>query len=186
MYRREVYCTSGTRPAVRVFGGWDFTANELGNPESVCVEQGYKRGVPMGGDLPNRLEGKAPTFMVKALYDPDGAYLDRIQIIKGWLDGNGVTHEKIIDVAWSGDRKPNRTKSFCHGPRRPGISDLTASFGGRQRWMDGDLAAARSVSRPMSRAWQCDRPRIGVGPLRDYCRGFCCRASARASSRSRR
>jgi hypothetical protein len=57
---------------VRVFGGWDFTADEVGNPEWVWVEQGYKRGVRMGGDLPNRPEGKAPTFMVKAGYDPEG------------------------------------------------------------------------------------------------------------------
>ncbi len=109
MYRGEVYATSGTRPTVRVFGGWDFAANEIGNPEWVWVAQGYKRGVPMGGDLPNRPEGRAPTFMVKAVYDPDGAYLDRVQIIKGWLDGKGETHEKIIDVAWSGDRQPDPT-----------------------------------------------------------------------------
>jgi hypothetical protein len=105
MYRREVYCTSGTRPTVRVFGGWDFTAKDLGNPEPVWVEQGYARGVPMGGDLTNPPGGKAPTFMVKAVYDPQGAYLDRVQIIKGWLDAGGKTHEKVIDVAWSGDRK---------------------------------------------------------------------------------
>jgi hypothetical protein len=107
MYRGEVYATTGTRPTVRVFGGWDFKAEELGNPEWVWVEQGYRRGVPMGGDLPNRPQGEAPTFMVKAVHDPDGAHLDRIQIIKGWLDGNGTTREKIIDVAWSGDRKPD-------------------------------------------------------------------------------
>lgn len=105
--RRECYCTSGTRPVVRVFGGWDFTAKELGSPDWVWVEQGYARGAPMGGDLPSPAKGKAPTFMIKASYDPDGAYLDRIQIVKGWLDGKGVTHEKVIDVAWSGERKPD-------------------------------------------------------------------------------
>jgi hypothetical protein len=107
LYRREVYATSGTRPTVRVFGGWDFTAKDLNNPEWVWVEQGYARGVPMGGDLSNPPKGKTPTFMVKAISDPDGAYLDRVQIIKGWLDGKGVPHEKIIDVAWSGERKPD-------------------------------------------------------------------------------
>jgi hypothetical protein len=107
MNRREVYCTTGTRPTVRVFGGWDFTAKDLGSPDWVWVEQGYARGVPMGGDLPSPSKGKAPTFMIKAHYDPDGAFLDRIQIIKGWLDGKGVTHEKVIDVAWSGERKPD-------------------------------------------------------------------------------
>lgn len=81
MNRRETYCTSGTRPTVRVFAGWDFTAKELGNPDSVWIEQGYTRGVPMGGDLPSPPKGKAPTLMIKASYDPNGAYLDRVQIM---------------------------------------------------------------------------------------------------------
>ena len=123
MNRREIYCTSGTRPTVRVFGGWDFTAKDLGNPEPVWVEQGYARGVPMGGDLTNPPKGKAPTFMIKALCDPDGAYLDRVQIIKGWLDGKGVTHEKVIDVAWSGDRKPDP---------KTGTGAVGRQHGGRQ------------------------------------------------------
>ena len=109
MERREVYCTTGTRPTVRIFGGWDFTAKDLGSPDPVWVEQGYARGVPMGGDLPPLPKAGAPTFMVKAICDPDGAYLDRIQIIKGWRDGKGGTQEKVIDVAWSGDRKPDAT-----------------------------------------------------------------------------
>ena len=67
---------------------------------------GYRKGVPMGGDLPARPTGKAPAFLVYALRDPDGANLDRIQIIKGWLDADGKPQEKVYDVAWSGDRKP--------------------------------------------------------------------------------
>jgi hypothetical protein len=107
MERRETYCTTGTRPVVRVFAGWDFAARDLGYPEPLWVEYGYKRGVPMGGDLSKPPKGKAPTFMIKALCDPDGAFLDRVQIIKGWLDAKGELHEKVIDVAWSGDRKPD-------------------------------------------------------------------------------
>jgi hypothetical protein len=107
LYRKEVYCTSGTRPTVRIFGGWDFTATEVEAPDPVWVKEGYARGVPMGGDLTNAPKGKAPAFTIKAQYDPDGAYLDRVQLIKGWLDGKGETHEKVIDVAWSGDRKPD-------------------------------------------------------------------------------
>jgi len=107
LYRREVYATSGTRPVLRVFGGWDFSADDIDNPEWVVAREGYARGVPMGGDLTKAPLGKAPTFMVSAIADPDGAYLDRIQVIKGWLDANGTTHEKVIDVAWSGDRKPD-------------------------------------------------------------------------------
>ena len=70
--------------------------------------QGYARGVPMGGDLRNAPQGKAPSFMIRALRDPDGANLDRIQIVKGWVDAKGETHEKVYDVAWSDDRQPGR------------------------------------------------------------------------------
>ena len=103
MERKEVYATTGTRIQVRVFAGWDFTADEVQRPD--FAEQGYRRGVPMGGDLTNASKGKAPTFMVRALRDVDGANLDRIQIIKGWLDKNGKLHEKIYDVAVSDGRK---------------------------------------------------------------------------------
>ncbi len=70
MDRREVYCTSGTRPVVRLFAGWDFTAKDLGSPEPVWVQNGYGRGVPMGGDLTSPPEGKGPTFMIKAFATP--------------------------------------------------------------------------------------------------------------------
>jgi hypothetical protein len=109
LYRREVYATTGTRPTIRVFGGWDFAASDLQNPDPVWVQEGYTRGVPMGGDLNNPPQGKVPTFMIKALYDPVGAFLDRVQIIKGWLDAGGTVQEKVIDVAWSGNRRPDAT-----------------------------------------------------------------------------
>jgi hypothetical protein len=104
MARKEVYATTGTRLVVRVFGGFDFTAQDL--ERSDFAEQGYKRGVPMGGDLKSASAGKAPTFLVRAMRDADGANIDRIQVIKGWLDASGKTQEKIYDVAWSGDRNP--------------------------------------------------------------------------------
>lgn len=107
LYRREVYATTGTRPTIRVFGGWDFKKEDIQKPDPEWVQQGYALGVPMGGELTNPSQSKAPTFMVKAAYDPDGAFLDRIQIVKGWLDSKGATHEKVFDVAWSGDRKPD-------------------------------------------------------------------------------
>jgi hypothetical protein len=106
MARKEVYATTGTRMRVRVFGGFDFSAADL--ERSNFAEQGYKRGVPMGGDLKAAPAGKAPTFLVHALRDPDGANLDRIQIVKGWLDAAGKTREQVYDVAWSGDRKPGK------------------------------------------------------------------------------
>jgi len=105
MDRKEVYATTGTRMGVRFFGGWDFSAADLNNRYPAFI--GYERGVPMGGDLPPAHEGAgAPSFMVYALRDPIGANLDRIQIVKGWLDAKGETHEKVYDVAWSGDRAP--------------------------------------------------------------------------------
>lgn len=103
MQRKEVYATTGTRIRVRIFGGWDFAEKEVNRPD--FADHGYKRGVPMGGNLLNNPEGKAPSFMIRALRDPDGANLDRIQIIKGWLDSKGEVHERIYDVAVSGDRK---------------------------------------------------------------------------------
>ena len=102
--RKEVYATTGTRMTVRVFAGWDFEEKEVVRPD--FAEQGYARGVPMGGDLTNGPEGKALTFMVRAIRDPDGANLDRIQIVKGWLDEAGETHEKVYDAAWADDRTP--------------------------------------------------------------------------------
>ncbi len=103
MARKEVYATTGTRLKVRVFGGWDFEDDEVHRPD--FAKQGYARGVPMGGDLTNAPKGVAPSFMIRALRDADGANLDRVQVIKGWLDENGRTHERIYDVAVSGDRK---------------------------------------------------------------------------------
>ncbi|MEM9018515.1 MAG: DUF3604 domain-containing protein, partial [Verrucomicrobiota bacterium] len=109
MSRQETYATTGTRLRVRVFAGWDFEEEEVSRPD--FARQGYARGVPMGGDLTappessDNGESKAPTFMVRALRDPDGANLDRVQIIKGWLDSEGKTHEKIYDLAVSDGRE---------------------------------------------------------------------------------
>ena len=103
MKRKEVYATTGTRLLVRVFAGWDFEAEEVERPDFIA--QGYARGVPMGGDLTAAPAGKRPTFMVRSMRDVDGANLDRIQIIKGWLDKDGEMHERIYDVAVSDDRE---------------------------------------------------------------------------------
>ena len=103
MQRKETYSTTGPRMAVRFFGGWDFEPRDAQNRMPAAI--GYVKGVPMGGDLKKAPAGKAPTFLVAALKDPIGANLDRVQVIKGWLDAKGEVQEQVYDVAWSGDRK---------------------------------------------------------------------------------
>ena len=102
MKRKEVYATTGSRIMVRFFGGWDFARDAVSRADYVKV--GYGRGVPMGGDLAHAPAGKAPVFMVLALKDPDDANLDRVQIVKGWLDQDRRTREKVYDVALSDGR----------------------------------------------------------------------------------
>jgi hypothetical protein len=104
MERKEVYGTTGPRIMVRFFGGWDYTAEDLNSRQPAF--RGYEKGVPMGGELNRRNAGGPPTFMVYALRDAIGANLDRIQVVKGWLDAKGKTHEKVYDVAWSAGRNP--------------------------------------------------------------------------------
>jgi hypothetical protein len=109
MKRKEVYATTGPRMVVRFFGGWEFEAKDAHSRGPAIV--GYTKGVPMGGDLRNAPKGKSPTFLVGALKDPIGANLDRIQIVKGWLNAKGEVQEKVYDVVWgdSGKRKPDDT-----------------------------------------------------------------------------
>ena len=100
--RREVYATTGTRIQLRFFGGWQFDAADVLRANFATL--GYQKGVPMGGDLTRGANTHAPTFMVAASRDSDGANLDRVQIVKGWLDAEGNTQEKVFDVAWSAGR----------------------------------------------------------------------------------
>jgi hypothetical protein len=106
MMRRETYATTGSRMLVRFFGGWDFTPADA--QSRLPANAGYMKGVPMGGDLSKAPAGKAPTFLVAALKDPLSGNLDRIQVVKGWLDAKGERHEKAYDVVWSGERKPGK------------------------------------------------------------------------------
>ncbi len=103
MKRRETYATTGSRMVVRFFGGWNF--EESDTLSRTPGEIGYARGVPMGGVL-KKARGEAPNFLVAARKDPFSGNLDRIQIVKGWLDGRGKPQEKVYDVAWSGERQP--------------------------------------------------------------------------------
>jgi hypothetical protein len=104
MERKEVFATTGTRLLVRLFAGWEFSADDVERAD--FAKYGYQKGVPMGGDLSAAPAGKAPTFIIRALRDPDAANLDRVQIVKGWLTLDGKPEEKVFDVVWSGDRRP--------------------------------------------------------------------------------
>jgi len=104
MMRKETYGTTGPRMLVRFFGGWDFVAADA--QSRLPANAGYMKGVPMGGDLTAAPQGKAPSFLVAALRDPFSGNLDRIQIVKGWLDSKGKRQEQVFDVVWSGDRQP--------------------------------------------------------------------------------
>ncbi|NND66310.1 MAG: DUF3604 domain-containing protein, partial [Halioglobus sp.] len=110
MRARETYATTGPRMVVRFFGGWDFAAGD--EHRSDFASHGYRTGVPMGSSLDAKA-GEAPSFLVAAARDPQGANLDRIQIIKGWVDADGKTHEMVYNVAASDERRirGNRVKA---------------------------------------------------------------------------
>ena len=142
MKRKEVYATTGTRIRVRVFGGWDFVPEDIATGE--FASKGYRKGVPMGGDLRTAPAGKVPTFVIRALRDPDGANLDRVQVIKGWLDKQGETHERIYDVAVSDGR--------CKAPVGNTVDIPTATFTNTigdailaAHWTDPDFDAKESA-----------------------------------------
>ncbi len=148
MARREVYATTGSRIRVRVFGGWDFNENAL--QQSDWAEQGYQQGVPMGGVLPPTSGPNAtPTLMVKTQKDPNAAHLDRVQVIKGWLDSDGNLHEKIYDLAASGKRSRQGQAGLFEPV--PDTTDLTRgtysnAFGAAQLeglWRDPDFDASQ-------------------------------------------
>lgn len=101
MYRRETFSTTGPRMKIRFFGGFDYTKEDKND----MARNGYDKGVAMGAMLGTAQSDKSPTFLIQAMKDPEGANLDRVQLIKGWVDGNGETQEKIYQVAWSGDRE---------------------------------------------------------------------------------
>jgi hypothetical protein len=146
--RKEVYATTGTRMLVRVFGGWDFVASDL--DRSNFAKYGYDKGVPMGGDLARAPAGARPGFLIRALRDPEGANLDRVQVIKGWLEADGTTREQVYDVAWSGDRKPGKDGDVPPVGTTVNVADASYSnaIGSpflQTFWTDRDFDPARSA-----------------------------------------
>ncbi len=173
MLRKETFGTSGPMIKVRFFASWDLGADTLAAPD--FVKQAYAGGVPMGGDLrPSADAAKAPTFFVTALKDPESGNLDRVQIVKGWLDAKGAPQERVYDVTWSGDRKPGADGKL------PAVGDTvdaakgsyTNSIGAPQlsaAWTDPDFKAgerafyyARVLEIPTPRWSTIDAARLGV------------------------
>ena len=175
MERRETYATTGTRMLVRFFGGWNFEDADAmtRNPGAI----GYAKGVPMGGDLNKAAAGKVPTFLVAALRDPMGANLDRVQIVKGWLDAKGDLHEKVYDVAWSGNRKPGADGKLPSVGSTVDVANATwtNTIGAPELiavWKDPAFNAAerafyyaRVIEIPTPRWTAYDAKRFGVKPL---------------------
>ncbi len=125
MQKKETYATTGTRITVRFFGGWEYDKDDVFRPD--VVEIGYDKGVPMGGDLPQPTAGAtAPVFMVGAMKDPWSGNLDRIQIVKGWVDRNGERQERIYDVVCA-DRGID-AKGRCEKPIGNTVDEANASY----------------------------------------------------------
>ena len=176
MERRETYATTGTRMAVRLFGGWDFQPEDANS--RLPAEVGYTKGVPMGGEMSGAPEGKAPSFLVAALKDPIGANLDRIQIIKGWIDAKGGLHEKVYDVAWSDSdtRKPDADGKVPTVGNTVDVANATwtNTIGDPELiavWKDPDFDAnhnafyyARVLEIPTPRWTAYDAKRFGIEP----------------------
>jgi hypothetical protein len=123
--RKEVYATTGSRLIVRVFAGWDFEAADVQRHD--FAKTGYERGVPMGGDLSNAPDSQSPTFVVRALRDVNGANIDRVQIVKGWVDSKGELHEQVYDVICSDDRGIN-VEHRCDRPVGNTVNAETATY----------------------------------------------------------
>jgi hypothetical protein len=176
MQRRETYATTGTRMVVRLFGGWEFEPGDANNRMPAAI--GYAKGVPMGGDLSAAPKGKSPTFIAAALKDAIGANLDRIQIIKGWVDKDGKTQERVYDVAVSGGRKidaDGRCKTAVGTTVDVENATWTNTIGAPELitvWKDPDFDPAlrsfyyaRILEIPTPRWTAYDAKRFGTRPL---------------------
>ena len=148
MKRKETYASTGPRMQVRVFAGWDFSEADLNSDD--FVQLGYSKGVSMGGDLSSAAEGQAPRLMIAALKDPDTGNLDRVQVIKGWLDAEGNTQEQVYDVACSGDRVVAEMR--CNAPVGNTVDVATATYTNtigaaslKAIWTDPDFDAAQKA-----------------------------------------
>ena len=175
MMRKETYATTGPRMLVRFFGGWNF--DESDTRSRLPADQGYRKGVPMGADLPPQpQDARAPNFLVAARKDPMSGNLDRIQIVKGWLDNRGERREKVYDVVWSdaAERRPDGNGAIPPVGNTVNVAEATFSntIGDPELievWtdpdFDSDLPAvyyARVIEIPTPRWTAYDAKRYGV------------------------
>jgi len=172
MMRKETYATTGSRMTVRFFGGWNFTAADT--ETRLPANAGYSKGVPMGGDLRKGPANKAPSFLVAALKDPYSGNLDRIQIVKGWLNADGKTEERVYDVVWSGDRQADADGTLPPVGNTVNVSKATwsNSIGSPELmavWTDPDFDAsqhafyyARVIEIPTPRWTAYEALRFGI------------------------
>ena len=170
--RKETFATSGSRIKVRCFAGWGIDSINLNQPN--WETNAYENGVPMGGELFGNENNRAPTFLFTAIKDPEGANLDRIQMIKGWLDIDGVTHEKIFDIAWSDDRPLDSTNKLSPVGTTVDLSTATytndiGSITLQSKWTDPSFDAKvsafyylRVLEIPTPRHTTYDAVKLGV------------------------
>jgi len=183
--RKEVFATSGPRIRIRLFGGYDFDESMLTTADG--IERAYAQGVTMGGTLSPTsstddeqvVQSSAPGFIVMASADPESAPLQRLQIVKGWVDADG-THEKVIDVACASGAKVNLETNRCpDNGAKVDISDcsINAGTGSAQLsalWHDPEFKPdqrafyyARVIENPTCRWSTWDAIRAGVAPRPD-------------------
>ena len=172
--RKETFATTGTRLKVRFFGSFDYAADA---PDGDWLAAAYEQGVPMGGDLPAAPEDGAPVFIAHAIKDPEGANLDRIQVVKGWVDADGAQHEKIFNVAMSGGREPRADGSADPVGSTVNVREATYdnSIGAAElsvTWTDPEFDPAlpavyylRVLEIPTPRWSTYDAAKLGVGEI---------------------
>ncbi len=173
MRNRETYATSGTRPTLRFFAGWDYEQSICDAPDR--IEQAYAGGVPMGGEMaraPDDVE--APKFLVAVNKDSfpenwSGTDIQRVQVIKGWVDAEGQSHEQVIDVAGSADNGATVDPNSCR-PRGAGLANVCTV------WQDENFDATqnafyylRVLENPTCRWSTLQCQAAGVNPFAENC-----------------